>query len=134
MLGEGDDERDKEVGLLCGDPTSESVGRGALALPSEGSRVGPLLSRRSLGLGGEEGRGESVVGRSSSGGDRLPAKGGGGERRVRGGHTERRHWRRGRGGRDCGVRGGLRGVRPRELGLEVPEGGSEARSFASTKM
>ena len=103
-----------------------SVGRGVLALPNEGSRAGPLLSRRSLGLGGEEGRGESVVGRSSSGGVRLPAEGGVGERRVRVGHTERRHGRRGR--------GGLRGVRPRELGLEVPEGGSEARSFASTKM
>ena len=89
MLGEGDDGRDKEVGLLRGDPTSESVGRGALALPNEGSRVDPLLSRRSLGLGGEEsegsragplliccslglggeeGRGESRVGRSSIGG------------------------------------------------------------------
>ena len=128
MLGEGDDGRD-------GDPTSESVGGGALALPSEGSRADPLLSRRSLRLGGEEGRGESVVGRSSFGGDRLPAEGGGGERRVRGGHTERRHGRRGRGGVLRGGRdGGLRGVHPRELGLEVPEGGREARSFASTKM
>ena len=59
VLGKGDDGRDREVG---------SVGRGALALPSEGSRAGPLLSRRSLGLGGEEGRGESRVGRSSIGG------------------------------------------------------------------
>ena len=70
VLGEGDDGRDKEVGLLCGDPTSESVGHRALALPSEGSRVGPLLSRRSLGLGGEEGRGESRVGHSSIDGHR----------------------------------------------------------------
>ena len=66
VLGEGDDGRDKEVGRLRGDPTSESVGRGALALPSEGSRAGPLLSRRSLGLGCENGR----VGRSSIGGHR----------------------------------------------------------------
>ena len=69
VLGEGDG-RDKEVGLLRGDPTSESVGREALALPSEGSRAGPLLSRRSLGLGGKEGRGESRVGCSSIGGHR----------------------------------------------------------------
>ena len=47
VLGEGYDGRDREVG---------SVGRGALALKSEGSRAGPLLSRRSLGLGGEEDR------------------------------------------------------------------------------
>ena len=56
VLGEWDDGWDKKVGFLRGDPTSESVGRGALAFPSEGSRAGPLLSRRSLGLGGEEGR------------------------------------------------------------------------------
>jgi len=47
VLGEGDDGRDREVG---------SVVRGALALSSEGSRAGPLLRRRSIGLGGEEGR------------------------------------------------------------------------------
>jgi len=68
VLGEGDG-LEKEVVLLRGDPTSESVGRGALALPSEGSRADPLLNRRILGLGGEEGRGES----SSIGGDLLPA-------------------------------------------------------------
>ena len=87
VLDEGDDGRDKEVGLLRGDPTSESIGRGALALPSEGSRAGPLLSRHGLGLGSEEGRGESRVGRSSIGGHR------GHGRRVRD------HWRRGRGKR-----------------------------------
>ena len=74
MLGEEDDmllaRGDKEVVFRLGDPTSESVGRGALALPSEGSRAGPLLSRRSLGLGGEEGRGESRVGHSSIDGHR----------------------------------------------------------------
>ena len=43
---------DAEVVLRLGDPESEGVGRGALALPSEGS----------LRLGGEEGRGESGVG------------------------------------------------------------------------
>ena len=92
VLGEGDDGWDKEVGLLCGDPTSESVGRGALALPSEGSRrglglggeesegsrAGPLLSRRGLELGGgTEGRNECSFGQSSSGDVRRPAKGGG---------------------------------------------------------
>ena len=94
MLGEGDDGRDKEVGLLCSDPTSESVGRGALALPSEGSRADPLLSRRSLGLSCEEGRGESRIGRSSIGGELLPAESGSGEWRVRKGHTEPRPCRR----------------------------------------
>ena len=70
VLGEGDDRRDKEVGLLCGDPTSESVGRslGLGGEESEGSHAGLLLIRRSLGLDGEEGRGESRVGRSSIGG------------------------------------------------------------------
>ena len=70
MLGEGDDGREKEVGLLRGDPTSESVGRslGLGGEESEGSRVGPLLIRRSLGLDGEESRGESRIGRSSIGG------------------------------------------------------------------
>ena len=54
VLGEGDDGLDNRLG----DPTSESASSRALALPSEGSRAGPLLSRRSLRLGGEEGRGE----------------------------------------------------------------------------
>ena len=76
MLGEGDDELN--------------------TLPSEGSRTDALLSRRSLGLGGEEGHGESSFGRSSVGGDLLPAEGGGVERRVRRGHTERRPRGRGR--------------------------------------
>ena len=89
MLGEGNNGRDKEVGLLRGNPTNESVGRGALTLPSDGSRAGPLLSCRSLGLGSEEGRGESGVGRSSVVGGLLLAEGGGGERCVRGGLTER---------------------------------------------
>jgi len=75
---------DAEEVLLClGDPESEGVGRGALALPGEGSHADPLLGRRSLRLGGEEGRGESGVGL-------LPAEGGGGERRIRGRHPEAR--------------------------------------------
>ena len=83
VLDEGDSAED--VVLRPSDPASESVGRGALALPSEGGRADPLLSCRSLGLGGEEGRGESSVGHSSSGDEGLlPAEGSGGERRVRG--------------------------------------------------
>ena len=42
---------DAEVVLRLGDPESENIGRGALALPSEGNHADPLLSRRSLGLG-----------------------------------------------------------------------------------
>ena len=91
MLDEGDGgllAGEEDVVLRISNPASESIGHGALALPSEGSRVNPLLSRRSLGLGGEEGHGESSVGRSSSGDDGLlPAVGRGSERRVRGGHT-----------------------------------------------
>jgi len=48
--------------LRLGDPESGGIGRGALALPGEGSHADPLLGRRSLRLGGEEGRGESGVG------------------------------------------------------------------------
>src|SRR6185312_9888770 len=63
-----------EESLRLGDPESGGVGRGALALPGEGSHADTLLGRRSLRLGGEEGRSESGVGL-------LPAYGGGGERR-----------------------------------------------------
>ena len=82
----GDDglaEGDAEEVLRLGDPESKGVGRGALALPSEGSHADPLLGRRSLRLGGEEGRSQSGVGL-------LPAYGGGGERRIRGRHPEAR--------------------------------------------
>ena len=72
---------DAEEVLRLGDPESGGVGRGALALPGEGSHADPLLGRRSFRLGGEEGRGESGVGL-------LPAEGGGGERRIRGRHPE----------------------------------------------
>ena len=49
---------------------------GLKMLPSEGSRTDALLRHRSLGLGGEEGRGESSIGRSSSGDEGLlPAEG-----------------------------------------------------------
>ena len=51
-----------EEALRLGDPESESVGRGALALPGEGTHADPLLGRRSLRLGGEEGRSQSGVG------------------------------------------------------------------------
>ena len=106
VLGEGDDgllAGGVNDGVLClGDTASESIGRGALALPSESSRANPLLSRRSLGLGGEEGRGESGVGRSSSGDEgRHPAEGGGGERRVHGGHTQPVPGRRDNGRAPC---------------------------------
>jgi len=74
---------DAEEALRLGDPESESVGRGALALPGEGSHADPLLGRRSLRLGGEEGRSQSGVGL-------LPAYGGGGERHIRGRHPEAR--------------------------------------------
>ena len=67
--------------LRLGDPEIGCVGRGALALPGEGSPADPLLGRRRLQLGGEEGRGESGVGL-------LPAEGSGGERRIRGRHPE----------------------------------------------
>ena len=77
----------KEV-LRLGDPEGESIGRGALALPSEGSHADPLLGRRSLRLGGKEGRGETGVGL-------LPTEGGGGARCVRGGHPESGPHRRG---------------------------------------
>jgi len=91
VLGEWDDgllTRGEEVVLRLGDPASKSIGGGALALPSEDSRMDPLLSRRSLELGGEEGCGEGSVGRCSSGdGGRHPAEVGGGERRIRGVHA-----------------------------------------------
>ena len=75
---------DTKVELRHGNSEGESIGRGALALPSEGSHADPLLSRRSLRLGGEEGRGESSVGRSSFGDEGLlPAEGGGGRRGPR---------------------------------------------------
>ena len=61
--------------LRLGDLMRESVGGGALVLPCEGSRANPLLGRRSLGLGGDEGRGECSFGQSSSGDVRRPAKG-----------------------------------------------------------
>ena len=64
---------DAKEALRLGDPEGEGVGRGTLALPGEGSHADQLLGRRSLGLGGKEGRGESGVGL-------LPTKGGGGER------------------------------------------------------
>ena len=66
---------DAEEVLRLGNPESEGVGRGALALPGEGSHADPLLGCRSLRLGGEEGRGESSFGRSSADGDRLLAEG-----------------------------------------------------------
>jgi len=72
---------DAEEALRLGDPESEGVGRGALALPGEGCHADPLLGCRSLRLGGEEGRGESGVGL-------LPSESGGGERRIRGCHPE----------------------------------------------
>ena len=96
----------EEVVLRLSDPASESIGQGALALPSEGSRTDPLLSRRGLRLDDEEGRGESSVGHSSSGDEGLLlAEGSCGERRVRGGHTEPAPGRRmgsGRGGGSAG--------------------------------
>ena len=61
---------DAEKALRLGDPEGEGVGRGTLALLGEGSYTDPLLGRRSLGLGGEEGRGESRVGHSSIDGHR----------------------------------------------------------------
>ena len=95
VLGEGDDGLlaggDTKLVLRFGDPASKSICRGALALQGDGSRADPLPSRRSLGLGGEEGRGESCIGCSSSGDEGLlPAEVGDGERRVRRGHTEPR--------------------------------------------
>ena len=88
MLGEGDDgllaEGEEDVVLRLGYSASKSVGRGALALPSEGGRADPLLTCRSLGLGGEEGRGESSVGL-------VPTEGGGVVRRIRGRHPELRN-------------------------------------------
>ena len=84
----------KEV-LRLGDPESEGVGRGALALPSEGSHADPLLGRPSFRLGGEEGRGKSGVGL-------LPTEGGSGEQRIRGRHSKPRPHRIGR-----GIGGGL---------------------------
>jgi hypothetical protein len=74
---------DAEVVLRLGDPESEGVGRGTLAFPGEGCHTDPLLGRRSLRLGGEEGRGESGVGQ-------LPSEGGGGERRILRRHPEAR--------------------------------------------
>ena len=44
---------DAEVALRLGNPESEGVGRGAL--PGVGCHTDPLLGRRSLRLGGEEG-------------------------------------------------------------------------------
>ena len=70
---------DTEEVLRLGDPESGGVGRGTFTLPGEGSHADPLLGRRSLRLGGEEGRGESGVGL-------LPSESGGGERRIRGSH------------------------------------------------
>ena len=92
LLGGGD----TEVVLRLSDPESEGVGRGALALPSEGSHADPLLGRQSLRLGGEEGRGESGVGL-------LPTEGNGGARCVRGGHPESSPCGRGGGQRIGGL-------------------------------
>ena len=72
---------DTKVVLRLGDPEGEGIGRGALALPSEGSHADQLLVRQSLRFGGEEGRGETRVGL-------LPTEGGGGAWCVRGGHPE----------------------------------------------
>ena len=86
-------------------------GRDALALPGEGSRAYPLLSRRSLRLGGEEGRGESGVGL-------LPTEGGGCEWRICGRHPETR---------PRGIGRGLQGGRISARGLQQlrhdPQGG-----------
>ncbi|KAG2620571.1 hypothetical protein PVAP13_3NG209071 [Panicum virgatum] len=83
-------------------------GRDALVLPGEGSRAYSLLSRRSLRLGGEEGRSESGVGL-------LPKEGSGGERRIHGRHPELGPRGIGGGGLlpggDGGAVGGLRGGR-----------------------
>ncbi|KAG2582500.1 hypothetical protein PVAP13_6KG109990 [Panicum virgatum] len=80
---------DKEVVFCLSDLTSESVCRGALALPSKGRRTDPLLSRRKLGLGGEEGRGVGQLPTEGggSGGARAPVQvvGGGGRGGVQGG-------------------------------------------------
>ena len=81
---------DTEEAFRLGDPESEGVSRGALALPGEGSHADPLLGRRSLRLVGEEGRGESDVGL-------LPTESGGGEWRILGRHLEARPCGTGRG-------------------------------------
>ena len=52
MLGvDGQARGDAEVALRLGDPESEGVGRGALALPSEGVRITGVSDPR--GGGGE---------------------------------------------------------------------------------
>ncbi|XP_039841931.1 keratin, type II cytoskeletal 2 epidermal-like [Panicum virgatum] len=101
---------------------SESVRRGALALLSEGSRADALLTRRSLGLGDEVGRGESGVCRSSFGDEGLlPAEDGGGERCVRGGHAQPTP------GRRRATSGGGSG-RTRASRARVGSGGGSARA------
>ena len=96
--GVGPESRSRGRSLVGGQSAVLGEGDDRLKrLPSEGSHTDALLSRQSLGLGGEEGRGKISFGRSSVCGDLLSAKGGGGERHIRGGHSERRLGRRGRG-------------------------------------
>ena len=68
---------DEEVVLRLGDLASKSICRSTLALPSECGRAYMLLGRRSLSLGGEEGCGKGVVGRSDPGRKGLLARSGG---------------------------------------------------------
>ena len=115
---------DTDVVLRLGNPENGGVGRGTFTLPGEGSRADPLLGRRSLRLGGEEGRSQSGV-------SLLPAYGGGGERRIRGRHPEARPRGIGRGvsgllpggdggavGRSGGCWIGARGLQQLRCGLQ----------------
>ncbi|XP_025822305.1 uncharacterized protein LOC112898131 [Panicum hallii] len=98
---------DAEVALRLGDPESEGVGRGALVFPGEGCCTDPLLGRRSLRLGSEEGRGESGIGL-------LSTEGGGGERPILGRHPR---------ARTCDSSGGGIGTRGLQQLRSGPQGG-----------
>ena len=60
--------------LRLGDLASKSICRSTLALPSECGRAYTLLGRLNLSLGGEEGCGKGVVGRSDPGRKGLLAR------------------------------------------------------------
>ena len=116
--GVGPGSRSRGRSLVGGQSTGHGEGDDGLkTLPSEGSRTDALLSRRSRGLGGEEGHGECSFGQSSLGDGRRPAEGSGGERCV--GSVGARGARGGvlgaRGGGVSGARG-LRGGGRRRLG------------------
>jgi hypothetical protein len=88
--GDGGEPRGGEEEVLrLGSSTSESIGHGALALSSEGSRAYTLLGRRKRGLGGEEGHGEISVGRRNSGGRRGSDSDAQRKMRVRQEHRQR---------------------------------------------